>query len=126
VTDDQRESFRVKGAGTNMHKSIWAVVLVLFAVCWCSAQQNVALSPVVWQFVKIESPLIALTHVRVIDGTGSPVRENQTIVISGDKIQAIGDSSTAVVPSGARVLDLAGCTVIPGLVGMHDHSVLHD
>ena len=120
MTDDQRESFRMKGAGTNMHKSIWAVVL-LFGVCWCSAQQNVALSPVVRQFVKIESPLIALTHVRVIDGTGSPVRENQTIVISGDKIQAIGDSNTAVVPNGAKVLDLAGYTVIPGLVGIHDH-----
>ena len=96
MTDDQRESFRMKGAGTNMHKSIWAVVL-LFGVCWCSAQQDVALSPVVQQFVKIESPLIAFTHVRVIDGTGSPVRENQNIVIFGGKIRCFSRSSAVRV-----------------------------
>jgi hypothetical protein len=44
----------MKGAGTNMHKSIWGVVL-LFGACWCSAQQNVALSPVVLEFVEIEA-----------------------------------------------------------------------
>jgi imidazolonepropionase-like amidohydrolase len=96
-------------------------MLILLAGSWCLAQQNATLSSEVRQFVKIESPLIALTHVRVVDGTGSPVRENQTIVISGDKVQAIGDSSTAVAPNGAKVFDLAGYTVIPGLVGMHDH-----
>jgi imidazolonepropionase-like amidohydrolase len=58
--------------------------------------------------VKIESSVIALTRVRVIDGTGSPVRENQTIVISGDKIRAIGDSSATTIPSGTKVLELAG------------------
>lgn len=104
-----------------MHKPICIGVLVLFGACWCLALQNVSLSPVVRQFVKVESPVIALTHVRVIDGTGSPVRENQTIVISGDKIQAIGDSSAMTIPSGAKVLELAGYTVIPGLVGVHDH-----
>jgi imidazolonepropionase-like amidohydrolase len=71
--------------------------------------------------VKIESPVVALTHVRVVDGTGSPVHENQSIVISGDKIRAIGDSAATGIPAGAKVLDLAGYTVIPGLVGMHDH-----
>jgi imidazolonepropionase-like amidohydrolase len=100
---------------------MWAGVLILSGCAWSSAQQNVTLSPVVRQFVKIESPVIVLTHVRVIDGTGSSVRENQTIVISGDKIQTIGDSSPVAIPAGAKVLDLAGYTVMPGLVGMHDH-----
>jgi hypothetical protein len=101
----------------------WAMagVLIFFGYAWSSAQQNVTLSPVVRQFVKIDSPVIALTHARVIDGTGSPVRENQTIIISGDKIRAIGDSGATAIPAGAKVLDLAGYTVIPGLVGMHDH-----
>jgi hypothetical protein len=83
-----------------------AEALILFGSAWSSAQQNATLSPVVRQFVKIESPVIALTHVRVIDGTGSPVRENQTIVISGDKIQGIGDSTVTVIPSGAKTLGL--------------------
>src|SRR4029077_571410 len=110
----------MKGANP-MHRSIWAGVLILFELCWCSAQQDVTLSPVVRQFVKTESPVIALTHVRVIDGTGNPVLENQTIVIFGDKIRAIGDSAATAIPSGAKVIGLAGDTVIPGLVGMHDH-----
>jgi imidazolonepropionase-like amidohydrolase len=85
------------------------------------AQSSSPLAPGVREFVKVSAPLIALTHVRVIDGTGSPARADQTIIISGDKIQSIGDSSSTPAPTGAQVLDLTGKTVIPGLVGMHEH-----
>jgi imidazolonepropionase-like amidohydrolase len=73
------------------------------------------------QFVRVEAPLVALTHVRVIDGTGAAPLEDQTIVIANSKIQTLGPSAAANVPSGAQVLDLKGYTVMPGLVGMHDH-----
>ena len=82
---------------------------------------SASLAPGVREFVKVSAPVIALTHVRVIDGTGSPARTDQTIIISGDKIQSIGDSSSASVPAGAQVLDLSNKTVLPGLVGMHEH-----
>jgi imidazolonepropionase-like amidohydrolase len=72
-------------------------------------------------FVKLRAPVIALLHVRVIDGTGAPSRVNQTIVIESGKIAAVGDDATVSVPTGAQTLDLAGRTVIPGLVGMHEH-----
>ncbi len=85
------------------------------------AQSVSSLAPGVREFVKVSAPVIALTHVRVIDGTGSPAHEDQTIVISGDKIEMIGDASTTAAPAGAQVLDLSGKTVIPGLVGMHEH-----
>jgi imidazolonepropionase-like amidohydrolase len=73
------------------------------------------------QFVRAEAPVIALTHVRVIDGTGAPAREDQTIVINDSKIQSIGPSASASIPATAQVLDLKGYTVLPGLVGMHNH-----
>ena len=73
------------------------------------------------QFVRVEAPVIALTHVRVIDGTGATPLDDQTIVIVDGKIQSIAPSTTAKVPAGAQVLDLKGYTVLPGLVGMHDH-----
>jgi imidazolonepropionase-like amidohydrolase len=79
------------------------------------------LSPDVRQFVKVDAPIVALTHVRVIDGTGSAAREDQTIVISKGKIESVGEASTSKVPNDPQVLDLHGYTVIPGLVGMHDH-----
>jgi imidazolonepropionase-like amidohydrolase len=59
--------------------------------------------------------------VRVIDGTGAAPLDDQTIVISDGKIQTIGPSASAKVPPAAKVLDLQGYTVLPGLVGMHNH-----
>jgi imidazolonepropionase-like amidohydrolase len=73
------------------------------------------------QFIRSEAPVIALAHVRLIDGTGAPPLEDQTIVITEGKIQSIAPSTTATVPAGAQTLDLKGYTVLPGLVGMHDH-----
>jgi imidazolonepropionase-like amidohydrolase len=64
---------------------------------------------------------MALTHVRVIDGTGAPARDDQTIVISGGKIKAIGNAETIPIPAEAKVIELRNYTVIPGLVGMHNH-----
>jgi imidazolonepropionase-like amidohydrolase len=69
------------------------------------------------QFIRVDAPVIALTHVRIIDGTGAAPLEDQTLVISGGKIQSIGPN----IPEQAQVLDLKGYTVLPGLVGMHNH-----
>jgi imidazolonepropionase-like amidohydrolase len=72
-------------------------------------------------FLATESPVIALTHVRVIDGTGAPAREDQTVVVDHGKIAAVGPASSTPAPAGAQVMELAGHTVIPGIVGMHEH-----
>ncbi len=72
-------------------------------------------------FVKIDSPVVVLTHVRVIDGTGAPARENQTIVIRDGKIAEVNDTPRVTLPAGANIIDLPGRTVIPGLVMMHEH-----
>jgi imidazolonepropionase-like amidohydrolase len=73
------------------------------------------------QFIRVEAPTVVLARVRVIDGTGAAPLEDQTVVIAGGRIQSIGPSAAASVPAGAQVLDLAGYTVLPGLVGMHNH-----
>ncbi|HEY0378512.1 MAG TPA: amidohydrolase family protein [Pyrinomonadaceae bacterium] len=92
-------------------------VLLLFF----SAITSFAQTPDGQQFVRVGEPTVALTHVRVIDGTGAQPLEDQTVIISGGKIQSVGASAGARVPTNARVLDLGGYTVLPGLVGMHDH-----
>jgi imidazolonepropionase-like amidohydrolase len=99
-----------------MRRALW----VLLAAA-CSLAQGQTLSPEVKQFVKVDAPVIALEHVRVIDGTGAPARDDQTIVLSNAKIQSLGDAASASVPKESQVLDLHGDTVMPGLVGMHDH-----
>jgi imidazolonepropionase-like amidohydrolase len=98
-------------------------VVVLF--CWMLASVVVGqtLSPQVKAFVKVDASVVVLTHVRVIDGTGAPAREDQTIVLSHGKIESISEAASGSVPQNgdAQTLDLHGYTVIPGLVGMHDH-----
>jgi imidazolonepropionase-like amidohydrolase len=82
-----------------------------------SAQASNAARP----FVSVDAPVVALTNVKLIDGTGTPARENQTVVIEGRTIKAVGPSASVKAPANARVVDLAGHTLIPGLVGLHDH-----
>src|ERR1041385_7153949 len=73
------------------------------------------------QFIRVEAPLVILRHVRVLDGTGAAGRENQTITIAEGKIKSIQTGDDEILPANAKVLDLDGYTVLPGLVGMHDH-----
>jgi imidazolonepropionase-like amidohydrolase len=96
-------------------------IAIPFAV-HAQAPARASLSPSVRRFVSVDAPVVALTNVRVVDGTGAPPAENQTIVITGDRITAVGPSSSVRSPAGAQVLDLAGHTVIPGIVGLHDHT----
>ncbi|HEV2315386.1 MAG TPA: amidohydrolase family protein [Candidatus Acidoferrales bacterium] len=101
--------------------SVMLLSLIFSAAPQLRAQTADSLAPGVREFVKVSAPVVALTHARVIDGTGSPARNDQTIIISGGEIQSVGDSAGASVPAGAQVLDLTNKTVIPGLVGMHEH-----
>jgi len=78
-------------------------------------------TPGVKPFIRINAPVVTLEHVRVIDGTGTAPMEDQTIVIDHGRIQAVGRASDVHVPEGAERLALANHTVIPGLVGMHEH-----
>jgi enamidase len=72
-------------------------------------------------FVAVDTPVVALTHVRVIDGTGAPARDNQTVVIRDGSIASVGDASRTQIPPSALVMDLSGKSVIPGLVLVHEH-----
>ncbi|MFS2005070.1 amidohydrolase family protein [Duganella sp. CT11-25] len=84
----------------------------------CAAAQ--APSAEVRKFIQYDQPLIALTHVRVIDGSGAPAQEDRTVLLRDGRIDAVTDSRSAP-PKGAHVIDLTGRSVIPGLVGMHNH-----
>jgi len=77
-------------------------------------------------FVSVSAPVFILDHVRVIDGTGAPARDDQAIVVAQGRIQFAGPAASAPVPAGAQRMDLHGYTVIPGLVGMHNHLYYTD
>jgi imidazolonepropionase-like amidohydrolase len=73
-------------------------------------------------FVKEDAPVLVLNHVRVIDGTGAAPMEDQRIDIENGKITRVESAKLRnAYPTNAKVLDLTGKTVMPGLVGMHEH-----
>ncbi|HSE27767.1 MAG TPA: hypothetical protein VLA95_06015, partial [Gemmatimonadales bacterium] len=102
--------------------SRYAAVLLLLAASPAAAQGYDKLSPGVRQVVAVPESVVALRGVMVVDGTGAPARTGQTIVVANGRITAVGPQATTRVPAGAKVLDLAGHTVIPGIVGLHNHT----
>ena len=92
------------------------LLLILPVVCLAQAPQSDR-----QQFIRAEASIVILRHVRVIDGTGATPREYQTITIADGKIKSIQPDDDLIIPANAKVLDLDGYTVLPGLVGMHDH-----
>ncbi|HEX3398259.1 MAG TPA: amidohydrolase family protein [Steroidobacteraceae bacterium] len=73
-------------------------------------------------YVSEDAPVAVLMHVRVIDGTGAAAAEDQRIDIEGGKIVRVQSAKLRnALPPNAKILDMSGKTVIPGLVGMHEH-----
>jgi imidazolonepropionase-like amidohydrolase len=101
-----------------MRKPSSVVFGCLIAVAMARGQ---SFSPEVREYIKVDAPVVALTHVRVIDGTSSPAQPDKVVIVSKGRIQAIEDAASAQIPKEAKVLDLHGYSVLPGLVGMHDH-----
>jgi imidazolonepropionase-like amidohydrolase len=80
----------------------------------------------VTEFITVDAPVFVVNHVRVIDGTGAPAKEDQAVVVANGKISSIGAAVSVQVPPGAQQIERSGYTVIPGLVGMHNHLYYTD
>ena len=93
-------------------------VALSFSLAAAAQQKPSPLAP----YVKEDAAVLVLEHVRVIDGTGAAAQEDMRIDIAGGKIAAVQAAGAhGAYPANAKVLDMTGKTVIPGLVGMHEH-----
>src|SRR5437588_11928616 len=101
-----------------MRMTVRALVVVSVAQAFrpAFAQQN---SDAIETFISVNAEVIALTHVRVIDGTGAAARDDHTIIIRGEPIAARGDAARTPPPDRAQLPDRCGRSLIPGLVMTH-------
>ncbi len=95
--------------------------LILIAIFLYAQSLHGQLSPTVQKYVRVTGPKIVLQHVRVIDGTGADAVEDRNVVIEGGKISSIEKGADVAAIAGTTVLDLRGYSVMPGIVGMHNH-----
>ena len=107
-SERQRMSTRSRSVAREMRAIVLrAVVLIVAAACADAGAQD---------------SVIVLRGARVFDGTGRPPVAT-TVVVRGSRIGAVAPD--AAVPAGARVYDLTGRTLLPGLIDAHDHIVWH-
>ena len=81
---------------------------VLLAIGVSPAAQRPQFSDTVRGFITVDAPVVALTNVRVIDGTGAPAKANQTLILRDGNIAEMGDAARIKTPEGATVVDLTG------------------
>jgi len=78
-------------------------------------------SPLTKQFITVNADTLVFTHATVVDGTGTPAKTDQTLVIIKGKITSLGKSGNVNVPTAAKTIDCTGKTIIPGMIMMHEH-----
>src|SRR6202140_231334 len=66
---------------------------------------------------------VALRAARLIAGTGAAPISNAVVIVTNNKITAVGDTNSARIPPGARVIDLGNVTLLPGFIDAHTHLV---
>src|SRR2546426_4808793 len=86
-----------------------------------ATQRPDSLAAQVREYVTVDTSLLALTHVLLLDGTSGAPKTDQTIVVRAGRIATVGPAASVQIPAGARIMDMSGSTIIPGLIGMHDH-----
>ena len=102
-------------------KRLAAAFVIALSLAGAGLAQRPAFSNSVRQFISVDAPLVAITNVRVIDGTGAAPAEAQAVLIRDDRILAVGDTDTLPIPPDAVRIDGTGKTVLPGLVMVHEH-----
>jgi imidazolonepropionase-like amidohydrolase len=101
-----------------MNKTSHGLLAALALVCALALNHTVRADP------PQRRVTLALTNATVIDGEGGRPRAGMTVLVAGDRIVEVSESAKTKIPRGARVIDLGGCYLIPGLVDSHYHFML--
>jgi len=95
------------------------LLITLLTACGCNAAEQES-EPA------RESKLIALVGGTVIDGTGAEPLVNAALIIEENRIVAVAARDEIEIPAKARIVDISGCTVLPGFINTHVHAALNE
>jgi imidazolonepropionase-like amidohydrolase len=109
-----------------MKKISLAFILVSFFTA--PAFSQITFSNETKKYIEYNDSITVFKNALLIDGKGNAVKPNQTVIISNGKIQWIGDDAKAAIINGAKLIDLNGKALMPGLVMLHEHMYIsaHD
>jgi imidazolonepropionase-like amidohydrolase len=104
------------------YKLILLASLLVFCLCAGALPQNPA--PI---GIRPEPPVgkgvVALRAARLIDGTGAALITHAIVVVTDNRITAVGDANSVRIPSGAKTIDLGDVTLLPGFIDAHTHLI---
>lgn len=96
---------------------LWVILLFIGQFYEISAQQVGAPGE------QVGKGIVVLRAARIIDGTGAEPIKNGVVVVTDNKITAVGASADVKIPGGARVIDLGDATLLPGFIDAHTHII---
>lgn len=104
----------------------WLILIGVVTVSFAKraeAQRVDSLGPEVRKYLRVSTAKVILEHVQIIDGTGAAPVADRNITIEDGKITAISSGADVSPSGGTTILDLSGHSVMPGIVGMHNHLI---
>jgi imidazolonepropionase-like amidohydrolase len=108
-----------KPEGQNMKRILLAAIVV------SSLLQSFALAQSQTPALKQPETVYLLKPAHIFDGESAQLHDGWVVLVRGEKIEAVGPASEIKAPADAKVIDLPGLTLMPGLIDAHSHVLLH-
>ena len=97
------------------------ILLLAATLVTAAAHGQTTFTPQVSEYIKVKAKVVAITDVKLIDGTGRPAQAHQTVVFEDGRITQVGKAGKIKVPKEAEIISGVGKTLLPGLVMLHEH-----
>ena len=103
----------------------YAPWLLLLSIVLCFLTSTTPSAQTQSSVAKPPETVYLLRPAHIFDGTSAQLHDGWVVLVRGEKIDAVGSPSDVKAPTSARVIELPGMTLMPGLIDAHSHVLLH-